>query len=98
MRNTAFAVHVVNGHFADRCAMPRCQGGNEAVQFAVERHLLEDVAAISLKSSAEVVDVDAADLGHHPVGDARWDAGHPEIIDTQFATYGDYVVARDHLF
>ena len=68
------------------------------MQFAVERHLLENVAAISLERRAEVVNVDAAQLGHHPVGDARRDAAHPEIVDANFAPSADDVVSGRNLF
>src|SRR5258708_7170976 len=48
VRNAAFAVDVADGHFANGGAMPGGQRGNEAVQFAIERNLLEDVAAVGL--------------------------------------------------
>ena len=66
----ALAVHIADRYFDDRRAMPRGQRRDEAVQFAVERDLLQNLATIGLEGGAEVVDIDATELGHHPVGDA----------------------------
>src|ERR1700693_5394413 len=68
------------------------------MQFAVERNLFENVAAVGLEGGTEVVDIDSADLGHHPVGDARGDAAHPEIVDAHFAPSADDVIASGNFF
>src|ERR1700690_412497 len=78
MRNAALAVDVADRHFADRCAIPRSQRRDEAVQFAVERNLIENFAAISFEGGAEIVNLDAAQLGHQPVRNAGGNAPHPE--------------------
>ena len=72
--------------------------GMKRCKLAIERNLLQNVAAIGLKSRAEVVDVNAAQLGHHPVGDAGWNTPHPEIVDADFAPSADDVVAGGNLF
>src|SRR5215472_5936010 len=98
VRRAAFAVHILDRHFADRCAVPRCERRNETVQFAVERNLLQDVAAICLEGRSEVVNIDAADLRHHPVGDPRRYPAHPEIVDSILApTTDDVIPGRDLL-
>src|SRR5260370_40653026 len=68
------------------------------MQFAVEWDLLQNVATIGFERSTKVVDVDAADFRHHPVGDARGNAAHPEIVDANFAPSADDVVAGGNLF
>src|SRR5271165_2827412 len=98
VRHPALAVHIADRHFADGRPMPGGQRRNEAVQFAIERYLLQNVAAVGFERGPEVVDVDAADLGHHPVGDARRDAAHPEIVDAHFAPSADNVVTGRNLF
>src|SRR5271165_4032573 len=42
------------------------------MEFAVERKVLNGLPAISLEGSAEIVDRDSGELGHHPIGDAAW--------------------------
>src|SRR5258708_14148942 len=79
MRDAALAVHVANRHFANRRAIPRGQSRNETVQFAVERNLLQDLATIRFECSSKVVNVDAAQLVHQPVPDARGNSPHPEV-------------------
>ena len=68
------------------------------MQFAVERHLFENLAAIGFEGGAKVVNVDAAQLGHQPVRHAGGDAAHPEIIDAHLAPAADDVVAGGNLF
>src|SRR6476660_2493093 len=67
------------------------------MQLSVERHLLQNLAAIRLKRGAEVVNVHAADFGHQPVGATRWNAAEPEIIDAAPAPATDNVVAVGNL-
>jgi len=49
VRNAALTVHIADGNFANRGAVPRSQSWNEAVQLAIERNLLEDLAAIGFE-------------------------------------------------
>src|SRR2546426_12561003 len=77
--------------------MPRCECGNEAMQFAVERNLLQNLATIRLERGAEVVNVHAADFGHQPVGATRRNTAEPEIIDAAPAPSTDDVVAVGNL-
>src|SRR5215472_9983390 len=78
--------------------MPGGQRGNEAMQFAIERDLLENVAAIGLERGAKIVNVDSAELGHQPVRAARGDAAQPEIVDALFAPAADDVVTLGDFF
>src|SRR5215469_16507749 len=93
----AFAIDVFDRYFADGSSMPRGQRGYEAMQFAVERDLLENLAAIGLESGPEIVNVDAAELGHQPVRASRGDAPQPEIVDALFAPAADDVVTLGDL-
>src|ERR1700688_4064499 len=68
------------------------------MQFAIERYLLQDLAAISFEGGAEVVNIDAAQFGHEPVRNARGDATHPEIIDANLAPAADDIVTGRNLF
>src|ERR1700757_2466343 len=72
--------------------MPRSERRNEAMQFAVEGHLLENLATIRLEGGAEVVDINATELGRHPVRDAGGDAAQPEVIDPVLAPATDDVI------
>src|SRR5262249_1351071 len=71
VRSAALAVHVLDRNFNDRRSVPRRQGRNEAMHFSVQWNLLEDFAAIGLESGAEIMDINAAQLGHEPVGATR---------------------------
>src|SRR5581483_282126 len=92
MRNSALPVYVADRYFADAGAVPRGQCRNKAVQFSVERHLLKDVAPVSLEGRAKVVNVDAAELRHQPVRTTRRNTAHPEIVDALLAPSADDVV------
>src|ERR1700691_778829 len=98
MRNPPLAIHIANGDFADRRPVPRSERRNKTMQLAVERHLLQDLAAISFEGSAEVVNVHAAQLGHQPVRDAGGYAAHPEIIDANLAPAADNVISCRDFF
>jgi len=98
VRNAALAVHVADGNFADRRTVPRRQRRDEAVQLAVERDLLQNVAAISLECGTEIVDIDTGNFGHHPIGNAAGNAAHPEIVDAILAPSADDIVAGGDFF
>src|SRR5208282_5673257 len=46
MRIPAFPVHVLDGHFDDRRAVPLSQCGDETVELFVKRNLAQDFAAV----------------------------------------------------
>jgi len=98
MRCTALAVHVADRDFADGRSIPRGQRRDEAVEFAIERDLVENVAAIGFEGRAKVVNVYAAQFGHDPVGAPRGNASQPEIVDTLLAPAADDVVPFCNLF
>src|SRR5581483_10278792 len=93
MGSAALAVDVPDWNFADRCAIPRRQGGDEPMQLAVERHLVDDLSPVSLKRGAEVVYIDTAQLGHQPIRTPGRDAPHHKIVDALLAPSTDNVVA-----
>ena len=80
-----FAIQVADGNLADRGAIPTGQRGNEAVHLAIERNVLDHLAAIGLEGRAEVVNVHAGKLGHQPVGAARGNAPHDKVVDPLLA-------------
>ena len=94
----ALALHVLDRNLADGGAVPAGQRGNEAMHFTVERNVVDDFAAIGLVGSAEVVNVHVGELGHQPVGAARGNAAHHEVVDALLAPAGDDVVALFQLF
>src|SRR5437667_12749852 len=63
------------------------------MQFAVERHLLEDFTPVGLEGGAEVVDIHAAQFGHQPVGTVGRYPSQPEIVGAALAPTADNVVA-----
>src|SRR5579863_835298 len=67
------------------------------MQLTVERNLLENLPPVGLERRAEVVNIDAAQLGHEPVRNPGGNAAHPEIIDTIFAPAADNVVTGRNL-
>src|SRR5215471_1688648 len=93
VRRATLAVHILDWHFADRCTMPRCQRRDKSMQFAVERNLLQNIPAIGFEGRSEVVNIDAADLRHHPVRDSRRDPAHPEVVDSILAPATDDVIS-----
>ena len=68
------------------------------MQLAIKRDLLEDLAAIRFEGRAEVVNVDAAQLGHQPICHAGGNAAHPEVIHAKLAPAADDVVTGRNLF
>src|SRR5258708_39631924 len=78
--------------------MPRRQRWNKAVHFSVKGHLLEDFAAVGLEGGSEVVNVDAAQLGHEPVGAAGRKAAQPEIVYAVLAPSADDVIPLGDFF
>ena len=67
------------------------------MQFSVERHLLQYFAAIGLECRAEIVNIDAAELGHQPVGTPRREAAQPEVVYSILAPAADDVVSLGNL-
>ena len=55
----------------DARAAPTRQGGDEAMQFAVETDLTEDLAAITFHAAVVVVQSDAGQAAHEPIENAR---------------------------
>ena len=84
---------VGDGDLADAGAVPGGEGRDEAVHLAVEGNVLDDLAAVGLEGGAEVVDVDAAEDRHEPVGDARGNAAEEEVVAALLAPAADDVVA-----
>ncbi len=89
---SVFARWVRDGHLADARAIPARKRRNEAVHLAVERNVLDDLAAVRLEGGAEVVNIHAGELRHHPVGDARRHAAQHEVVSTLSAPSADDVV------
>src|ERR1700727_1291216 len=81
------------GDFADAGAVTRGEGGDEAVHLAVERDVLDDLAAVGLEGGAEVVDIDSAESGHEPVGAAGRNAAEEEVVSALGTPTADDVVA-----
>jgi hypothetical protein len=61
------------------------------------RDPLDHAGTIGLEGGAEVVQRDAGQLGHHPVGDARGQAARPVAIDAVGAPAAGDVVALGEL-
>src|SRR5437763_16644501 len=98
VRNTALTVDVLDRNLADGGAMPRRQRGNEAMQLTIKRDLLDQFATISFKRGAEIVDINAAQLRHEPIGDARWNAPDHEVVDALLTPAAHDVVAFFQFF
>src|SRR3984957_15267277 len=84
---------ILDRHFDDFRAVEGCERGNEAVHFAIQADVLDDFAAIDFEGSAEIVDVDSGEFGHHPVGNTRRQAAHDEIVHALLAPAADDVAA-----
>ena len=91
-------IDVADGNFADGSPIPTCKSRDEAVHLAIERDVLDDLAAIGLEGGAKVVNIDAGELCHEPIGAARGDAAHDEVVNAFLAPSGDDVVALFELF
>ena len=89
----AFAIEIGDRDFGDACAGGGCQRRDEAVEFAVELNFLNDFALIGFECRAEVVEIDAAQLGHHPIGDAAGELAHEPVIAAGVAPAADEVEA-----
>src|ERR1700722_4093464 len=87
------ARRVGDGDLAAASAVPGGERGDEAMHLAVERNVLDDLAAIGLEGGAEVVDRDAAERGHQPVRDEGGDAAEEEVVAALTAPSADHVVA-----
>src|SRR5215469_1173918 len=97
VRHPALAVHIADRHFNDRSPVPGSQRRNKPVQFAVQRNLLQNRPPVRLEGGAEVMDIDAAELGHHPVRHARRQTPKPEIVDALLAPPAYDVIALGDL-
>ena len=73
--------------------MPRSQGGNKAVQLAVERDLVKNLPAVGFESRAKVVNVHTAQFCHEPVGATGGKTAEPEVINAMLAPAADDVIA-----
>ena len=93
VRFSAGTNDILDRHFDDFRAVQSSESGNEAVHFTVEANVLDDFAAIDFEGGAEVVDIDSRELGHHPIGNARRQAAHDEIVDALLAPAADDVAA-----
>src|ERR1035438_2887293 len=91
-------VHIPDGNFADRCAIPTGQRRDEPVHLPVERNVLDHFTAISLESRAKVVDVYAREPGHEPVRAVRWKPPQHQVVNPDLAPAGDNVVSLFELF
>src|SRR5258708_22881684 len=98
MRRAFRADDVLDRNLADGSAILRSQCGNEAMQFAIQWHLLDNLAPIGLIGRAEIVNGDAAEFVHGPVCDARGQAAHHEIVDALLAPSADQIVTLLQLF
>src|SRR5271155_4886235 len=58
-------------YFDDLGAVPGGKRRNESVHFTIQRNVFNDFAAINLEGGAEIVDVHAGKLAHHPVSGSR---------------------------
>ncbi len=63
------------------------------MHLAVEGDVLDDFATVGLEGGAEVVDVDAAENCHEPVGDMRGNAAEEEVVGALRTPAADDVVA-----
>ncbi len=63
------------------------------MHLTVEGDVLDDFAAIGLEGGTKVVDVDAAEDGHEPVGCARGNAAEKEVVGALGSPAADDVVA-----
>ena len=93
VRFSAGTNDILNRHFDDFCAVESSERGNEAVHFTVQANVLDDFAAIDFEGGAEIVDIDSGKLGHHPIGNARRQTAHDEIVDALLAPTADDVAA-----
>src|SRR2546423_1457265 len=67
------------------------------MQFAIERHLFKDLATVGLKCRSEVVNLNAAQLRHQPIGAFGGYPTQPEVINPLLAPSADNIVALGNL-
>ena len=89
VRMTSGADDIAYGNLDDLGAIPRGQRRDEAVKFTVEANVFDGLAAIDLEGGAEIVDIHAGKLGHHPICYPRRQAAQEEIIYALFAPAAD---------
>ncbi len=68
------------------------------MHLAVERNILNHLAAIGFECGAEVVNGNAGETRHDPVGAGRGNAAQDEAVDANFAPAGDDIVTLIELF
>ena len=68
------------------------------MHFAVERNILDHFAAIGFEGGAEVVDGNAGEPRHDPVGAGGGNAAQDEVVNAHLAPAGDDVVSLVELF
>src|SRR3984957_699529 len=98
MALAADAVQVADRNLADRRAKMTGKCRNEAMHLAVERNILNHLAAIGFECGAEVVDGNTGEARHDPVGAGRGNAAQDEVVDANFAPAGDDIIPLIELF
>jgi len=65
---------------------------------AIERNLLDEFAAVGLVGGAKIVEIDATQLLHQPIGATRGNSPHHQIVDAHLAPAAHNVVAFVNFF
>ena len=89
----ALAVKVFDGDFGNFCAARAGQRRDEAMQFAVQLNFLDNLAPVSLEGGSEVVEFDAREFRHHPVGREAGKLAREPGVFALVAPAADQVVA-----
>src|SRR5215210_3968311 len=80
-------------HFRNAGALPHRVDRDEAMHLAIQPHILDDLAAISLQCAAVVVQWHAEKPGDEPVGNNRWQLARQCSILARLAPTGNDIVS-----
>src|SRR4029077_2535010 len=84
---------VADGHFRYAGPVETREGGNEAMQLAVQVNIFQDFGAVSLEGGAKIAQIEPRSAGHEPVGDARRDLARDGVVDAILAPAAGDVIA-----
>lgn len=91
------AGRVVNGNFGDFCASPGSVGGEEAVHFAKEREIGNNLFFVGLEGATVVMERNAGDKRDDFISDERGEAAGERTLSPAIeAPAGDEIVTLGH--
>src|SRR6056297_3154197 len=79
-RRTMFTWPMMHDNFADGPAARGCQHRHKPMHLAIQVNLVENLAAVALKTTVVIMQLDTCQTPYEPVKDARWSDLVPRVM------------------